>query len=104
MATLSKQLSVFFDALDDEDVEKVEELLNAGIDPNCRDEDHYPAICVCAHYGNIKLLKLLIDHGADISSHAPVDSIRYVHLHFISLSTKLSLGWIRCSSWNRAKW
>ncbi|OTG96769.1 hypothetical protein B9T24_08660 [Acinetobacter sp. ANC 4654] len=48
------------------DVEQVEQLLVAGIDPNQMDEEGYSALQAAAENDNLAVVKLLVSKGANI--------------------------------------
>jgi ankyrin repeat protein len=49
-------------------IEIVQMLLNAGVSPNTAMEDDYRVIMTAALYGDLKIVKLLISHGADVNT------------------------------------
>ena len=48
------------------DVEQVEQLLVAGIDPNQMDEEGYSALQAAAENDNLAVVKLLVSKGANV--------------------------------------
>ena len=54
-----------FEAIEDNDIEKIEELINNGVDVNARDKYERTPL----HYAkNYDAAKLLIDNGADVNA------------------------------------
>ena len=63
---MSELINLFYNAAWQGDVKKVEELLNAGVDPNTRDNEHSsPALMSASYHGHTEIVKLLLDKGAD---------------------------------------
>ena len=56
------------------DVEKVEDLLTNGADPNAKGKDSFSLLHFAARHGHAEVAKLLIEHGADVN-----DRNRYVY-------------------------
>lgn len=48
------------------DAEEVQILLNNGADPNTSDEEGYSALHAAAENGHLAVVKILVDHGADV--------------------------------------
>jgi SepF-like predicted cell division protein (DUF552 family) len=70
------------DAVEEGDIAKVKELLKKGSDPNAR--DHGPRervwrygktpLCLAVEHGHTEIVKLLIEHGADVNASCYIDS------------------------------
>jgi ankyrin repeat protein len=54
-----------FEACDQKDLDKVEELLDNGADPNLLDPDGWTVLMVASYRGQTDVVWLLLDHGAD---------------------------------------
>jgi uncharacterized protein len=52
------------------DVERIGALIDAGFDPNARDEHGQTALMNAAKHGHEPVVRLLIDRGADLDHHA----------------------------------
>lgn len=56
-----------FQAIEEESLDRVRQLINSGVDVNAHEEEEYFSICRAAIIGNIEILQALIDCGADIN-------------------------------------
>lgn len=48
------------------ELKEVEKLLSEGTDPNTADEEGYSALHAAAENGNLDIVKLLVEKGADV--------------------------------------
>ena len=57
------------DAVEQGDVKKIKQLLDAGIDPNSEDDDTvYTILYTATESGNTEIVKLLLENGADVDA------------------------------------
>lgn len=52
-------------AIEDENLEEVQKLLQAGVDPNILDEDDNPCIYSAIRNKNLGIVTALLDYGAE---------------------------------------
>jgi ankyrin repeat protein len=65
-------------AADKGDVEKIDELLAAGVDVNVLVDSQHTALMDAVYYGQYEAAKLLIDKGADVNAaHPPNNTVLY---------------------------
>src|SRR5580658_7273577 len=60
---------ITFEWSPEQNLEAVKMCLDAGIDPNAKDEEGRTALHGAAHKGRNEVVKLLVDHGADLEAH-----------------------------------
>ena len=58
-------------------IERVRELLDAGVDPNIPDDSGFTPLSIACESVNLDLMKLLLDYGADPNSHNIIDEEPY---------------------------
>jgi ankyrin repeat protein len=65
---LSDQDEDLLKALANDDVDELASLLEAGADPNAQSSPGRPALYLATLHGNAEVVRLLIDHGADVQA------------------------------------
>ncbi|HEY7339125.1 MAG TPA: ankyrin repeat domain-containing protein [Bryobacteraceae bacterium] len=60
---------ITFEWSPEENLEAVKMCLDLGIDPNAKDDEGRTALHGAAHKGRNDVIKLLVDHGADLEAH-----------------------------------
>ena len=60
---------VTFEWSPEENLEAVKMCLDLGIDPNVADDEGRTALHGAAHKGRVKVIQLLVDHGANLDAH-----------------------------------
>jgi uncharacterized protein len=60
---------VTFEWSPEQNLEAVKMCLDLGIDPNARDDEGRTALHGAAHKGRDEVIKVLVDHGADLEAH-----------------------------------
>ena len=64
----NKLINELFEAISQNNLEKLKELMVQGVDVHARDSKGHTPLRYAVYEGNRKLVELLIDRGADISS------------------------------------
>jgi len=82
-ADRSTPASTLQKAVEDNDIDQVKLLLNAGTDVNAKDRDGATAIHMAAFHGHTEMVELLLDRGADVN--AQTHDIQATALHAAAL-------------------
>lgn len=64
-------------AIKDQDLEKVRKLLNAGANVNEEDDEGDTPLQIAIFIGNVEIVKLLLDHDADINNVNEVSALQF---------------------------
>ncbi len=60
-----------FDAITNNNIDEIIDILNEGVSVDALDEDGYSALHTACYYGNDEIIKLLLERGANINVIAP---------------------------------
>lgn len=65
----------------------IKNLLERGANPNISDENGFQALHIAAHFDNLIIIKILVEHGADLKSITP-EGRNILHITNMQYSTK----------------
>ena len=77
--TLVKMDTPLHDAVEDDDVEAVRQLVEEGADVEALDDQGWRPLFIAAHHGHVEVARTLMEAGADLEAALPPSGERPLH-------------------------